>query len=133
MVSSVQQHECILFMLEQALGCDCAAIFCHANCWLYDAGVFDCKPLAFIWAKFPNNYAEDNTIMFDDLRRNYVMNPQNGLVIHPYKHAHRNKDSDKELLYLAEYLQSIASMPSLSGLRHSRWQRYLEKLGTGQP
>lgn len=96
-------------------------------------GVFDCKPLAFIWAKFPNNYAEDNTIMFDDLRRNYVMNPQNGLVIHPYKHAHRNKDSDKELLYLAEYLQSIASMPSLSGLRHSRWQRYLEKLGTGQP
>jgi hypothetical protein len=31
------------------------------------AGVFDCKPLGFIWAKFPNNYTEANTIMFDDL------------------------------------------------------------------
>ncbi|KAK9830125.1 hypothetical protein WJX72_009902 [[Myrmecia] bisecta] len=47
-------------------------------------GLFDCKPLAFIWAKFPEVYNRDNTIMFDDLRRNYVMNRQNGLVIRPY-------------------------------------------------
>ena len=31
-------------------------------------GVFDCKPLGFLWAKFPGNYNADNTIMFDDLR-----------------------------------------------------------------
>ena len=31
-------------------------------------GVFDCKPLAFIWAKFPEHYNRANTIMFDDLR-----------------------------------------------------------------
>jgi hypothetical protein len=31
-------------------------------------GVFDCKPLAFIWAKFPEHYNEDNTVMLDDLR-----------------------------------------------------------------
>lgn len=31
-------------------------------------GVFDCKPLAFLWAKFPDFYNADNTIMFDDLR-----------------------------------------------------------------
>ncbi len=31
-------------------------------------GVFDCKPLQFIWAKFPDFYNADNTIMFDDLR-----------------------------------------------------------------
>jgi ubiquitin-like domain-containing CTD phosphatase 1 len=30
--------------------------------------VFDCKPLAFIWAKFPEHYDEHNTIMMDDLR-----------------------------------------------------------------
>ena len=70
--------------------------------------------------------------MFDDLRRNYVMNPQNGLVIRPYKHAHRNRESDKELLYLAEYLRCIGPLPSLAELRHSRWQRYLEKQGLQQ-
>ena len=30
-------------------------------------GVFDCKPLAFIWAKF-QEYNESNTVMLDDLR-----------------------------------------------------------------
>ncbi|KAK3166118.1 hypothetical protein QOZ80_1AG0041640 [Eleusine coracana subsp. coracana] len=40
---------------------------------------FDCKPLGVIWAQFPEYYNEKNTIMFDDLRRNFVMNPQNEL------------------------------------------------------
>lgn len=31
-------------------------------------GVFNCKPLAFIWAKFPEHYNEHNTVMLDDLR-----------------------------------------------------------------
>lgn len=48
------------------------------------AGVFDCKPLPVLWGHFPE-YTAHNTIMFDDLRRNYVFNPQNGLVIRPYK------------------------------------------------
>ena len=48
------------------------------------AGVFDCKPLPVLWGRFPE-YTAHNTIMFDDLRRNYVFNPQNGLVIRPYK------------------------------------------------
>lgn len=30
-------------------------------------GVFDCKPLQFIWSKF-EEYNEDNTVMLDDLR-----------------------------------------------------------------
>eukprot|EP00879_Flechtneria_rotunda_P025810 GHRR01027457.1.p1 GENE.GHRR01027457.1~~GHRR01027457.1.p1 ORF type:complete len:318 (+),score=104.28 GHRR01027457.1:538-1491(+) len=30
-------------------------------------GVFDCKPLQFIWSKF-EEYTEDNTVMLDDLR-----------------------------------------------------------------
>jgi len=30
--------------------------------------VFDCKPLGFVWAKFPEFYTPDNTVMLDDLR-----------------------------------------------------------------
>lgn len=30
--------------------------------------MFDCKPLAFIWAKFEDVYTADNTVMLDDLR-----------------------------------------------------------------
>jgi len=48
------------------------------------AGVFDCKPLPVLWARFPD-YTPDNTIMFDDLRRNFAFNPQQGLVIRPYR------------------------------------------------
>lgn len=32
-------------------------------------GVFDCKPLEFIWAKFPGQYTKANTVAIDDLRR----------------------------------------------------------------
>ncbi len=42
---------------------------------LCPAGVFDCKPLAFIWAKFPDHYNEHNTIMFDDLRWAALLGP----------------------------------------------------------
>lgn len=40
------------------------------------AGLFDCKPLEFLWRKFEGMYGAHNTIMFDDLRRNYIMNSQ---------------------------------------------------------
>lgn len=38
--------------------------------------MFDCKPLEFVWQKFPGVYTPENTIMMDDLRRNYILNPQ---------------------------------------------------------
>lgn len=41
---------------------------------------FQIKPLALIWAKLPN-YRPENTIMFDDIRRNFLMNPQSGLRV----------------------------------------------------
>jgi hypothetical protein len=59
------------------------------------AGMFNCKPLAFLWGKFPDYYNEDNTIMFDDLRRNFVYNKQNGLVIRPFRNAHRTRATDR--------------------------------------
>eukprot|EP00879_Flechtneria_rotunda_P027531 GHRR01029497.1.p1 GENE.GHRR01029497.1~~GHRR01029497.1.p1 ORF type:complete len:199 (+),score=47.63 GHRR01029497.1:240-836(+) len=86
-------------------------------------GVFDCKPLQFIWSKF-EEYTEDNTVMLDDLRRNYVLNPQQGLVIRPYKRAHLNRNQDKELLYLMHYLTLIGQQKKLSHLNHKKWEKY---------
>ncbi|EFN54831.1 hypothetical protein CHLNCDRAFT_134850 [Chlorella variabilis] len=87
-------------------------------------GLFDCKPLQFLWAKFPEHYGAHNTIMMDDLRRNYVLNKQNGLVIRPFKKAHLTRATDRELLYLTAYLQKIAALDSLAGLNHRHWESY---------
>jgi len=86
-------------------------------------GIVDVKPLGVIWGKY-EQYNKQNTIMFDDLRRNFLMNPQNGLKIRPFREAHKNRATDKELVGLAKYLAKIAKLEDLSGLRHSRWERY---------
>lgn len=39
------------------------------------------KPLGVIWGKFSEYYSKKNTIMFDDIGRNFLMNPQNGLKV----------------------------------------------------
>ncbi|CAI9781769.1 unnamed protein product [Fraxinus pennsylvanica] len=89
-------------------------------------GVFDCKPLGLIWAHFPEFYSAKNTIMFDDLRRNFVMNPQNGLVIKPFRKAHANRDSDQELVKLTQYLLAIAELDDISNLEHKKWESFNE-------
>lgn len=89
-------------------------------------GVFDCKPLGLIWAQFPEYYDSTNTIMFDDLRRNFVMNPQNGLTIRPFRKAHSNRENDKELVKLTQYLLSAAELDDLSVLDHRSWESYIE-------
>ncbi|KAF6147869.1 hypothetical protein GIB67_014449 [Kingdonia uniflora] len=93
-------------------------------------GVFDCKPLGLIWAHFPEFYSSKNTIMFDDLRRNYVMNPQNGLVIRPFRKAHVNRGSDRELVKLTQYLLGIADLSDISLLNHKKWEIYTEGANT---
>lgn len=40
-------------------------------------GVCNVKPLKVIWDRFSEFYSPANTIMFDDLGRNFLMNPQN--------------------------------------------------------
>ncbi|KAK7399689.1 hypothetical protein VNO78_10878 [Psophocarpus tetragonolobus] len=89
-------------------------------------GVFDCKPLGLIWAQFPQFYSASNTIMFDDLRRNFVMNPQNGLTIKPFRKAHANRDSDQELVKLTQYLLAIAELDDLSNLDHNNWELFTD-------
>jgi ubiquitin-like domain-containing CTD phosphatase 1 len=87
-------------------------------------GVVNVKPLKVIWDKFPEFYSSKNTIMFDDLRRNFLMNPQNGLKIEPYKNAHTNCTKDKELYYLDVYLKKISKLSDLSELNHKHWHKY---------
>ena len=89
-------------------------------------GVVNVKPLKVIWDKYPEFYSAKNTIMFDDLRRNFLMNPQNGLKIEPYKNAHSNNAKDKELLKLKVYLSRISRLSDLSSLNHKYWSRYDE-------
>ncbi|KAI3983915.1 hypothetical protein MKX01_011623 [Papaver californicum] len=90
-------------------------------------GIFDCKPLGLIWGQFPEFYSSKNTIMFDDLRRNFVMNPQDGLTIRPFRKAHANRDTDQELVNLIQYLLAIADLKDLSKLDPRHWESYTEE------
>lgn len=89
--------------------------------------IFKVKPLGVIWGKFPNNYNKHNTIMFDDIRRNFLMNPKNGLKIRPFREAHLNWEMDKELLHLAEYLVEIAKLDDFTKLNHRNWEKFIKK------
>lgn len=102
---------------------DCAAMI---SVYTAEYGVLNVKPLRVIWdmEQFSEYYSSKNTIMFDDLRRNFLMNPQNGLRIDPYKNAHTNREKDKELMKLAVYLKKISKLNDLSGLKHRNWSKY---------
>ncbi|XP_063086794.1 ubiquitin-like domain-containing CTD phosphatase 1 isoform X3 [Cavia porcellus] len=108
----------ITFMLDSA-----AMITVHTP----RRGLIDVKPLGVIWGKFSEFYSKKNTIMFDDIGRNFLMNPQNGLKIRPFMKAHLNRDKDKELLKLTQYLKEIAKLDDFLELNHKYWERYLSK------
>lgn len=90
-------------------------------------GVIEVKPLGVIWGKFPDNYTKSNTIMFDDLRRNFLMNPTNGLKIRPFKNAHTSRATDRELVKLTQYLKKISSLDTFENLDHKYWEKFLSK------
>ncbi|THD25440.1 Ubiquitin domain-containing CTD phosphatase 1 [Fasciola hepatica] len=90
-------------------------------------GVKEVKPLAVIWENHPQ-WDSHNTIMFDDIRRNFIMNPKNGLRIRSYRDAHVNYKTDRELRGLARYLELIAqNEPDFTKLNHNHWERYIAK------
>ncbi|CAG4964303.1 unnamed protein product [Parnassius apollo] len=87
-------------------------------------GTIDVKPLGVIWGKYPQ-YSSKNTIMFDDIRRNFIMNPKSGLKIRPFRQAHLNRDRDRELLHLSTYLRDIAQYcEDFDQLNHKKWEKY---------
>jgi len=90
-------------------------------------GLQDVKPLPVIWEKYPTLYSEKNTIMFDDVSRNFLLNPLNGLKIRPFKRAHFTRTTDRELFNLTEYLMFIAQYDDLSKLDHRRWEQMIER------
>jgi ubiquitin-like domain-containing CTD phosphatase 1 len=90
-----------------------------------DYGTFDTKPLPVIWAHYSQHYGPMNTIMFDDLRRNFVVNPQNGLRIRPCRNLPITRGDDHELDFLSRYLVAISKLDDLSALDHSQWESYL--------
>ena len=72
-------------------------------------GLVDVKPLGVVWGKF-EMYNKKNTIMFDDLRRNFLMNPQNGLKIRPFR----------EVTWKYFILENFSSFP---GSQKSRYRQ----------
>jgi ubiquitin-like domain-containing CTD phosphatase 1 len=88
-------------------------------------GVFNCKPLGYLFAQEWAHYDSTNTLMFDDLSRNFIMNPQLGLKIRPFRNAHTSRATDRELLRLSEYIEEIAALDDFSSLNHNRWESFL--------
>lgn len=89
-------------------------------------GLVQVKPLGVIWGKFPQ-FTPANTIMFDDIRRNFLMNPNNGLRISAFRHAHTNRATDRELLKLSKYLKMIASIDDFGTLNHRHWEQLVKE------
>lgn len=89
-------------------------------------GVVGVKPLGIIWGKY-KQFSAKNTIMFDDIRRNFIMNPQSGLRIRPFRHAHTTRIKDVELVKLSRYLELIAKIDDFQTLNHRKWEEYKAK------
>ena len=85
--------------------------------------VWDCKPLHVLWQRYPQVYSPSRTIMIDDLRRNFVMNVQNGLVIKPFRK--RMAKDDREFFKLIRYLSLISALESFEDLNHDEWKEYI--------
>jgi ubiquitin-like domain-containing CTD phosphatase 1 len=79
------------------------------------------KALEIIWRKFPQYYSAKNTVHVDDLSRNFVLNPQNGIKIRAWKNTTR-ETKDRELLLLRDYLVLLAGMDDLSTVEHHKWR-----------
>lgn len=62
--------------------------------------------------------------MIDDMRRNFLMNPQSGLRIKTFKSAAKIRVSDCELLKIGEYLKKIALLDDFTTLNHQNWAGY---------
>lgn len=89
-----------------------------------ELGALDVKPLGVIWGKY-KQYSAKNTIMFDDIRRNFLMNPNSGLKIRAFRQAHLNRQKDTELLKLKKYLKDIAThCDDFTKLNHRKWEKY---------
>ena len=97
-------------------------------------GLVKIKPLPVLWGQHASiGRGPHNTIMFDDLRRNFLANEQAGLRISACRDMPRIRSTDRELLHLAQYLRAIvAEVPQrFTELEHRKWQSFLLARGYG--
>ncbi|XP_077507223.1 ubiquitin-like domain-containing C-terminal domain phosphatase 1 [Amblyomma americanum] len=89
-------------------------------------GLVNVKPLPLIWG-LVSAYRPENTIMIDDIPRNFLMNPQSGLRVRPFRNADPHQNNDRELVHLARYLKDIAaSVSDFTELNHRNWKTSAE-------
>eukprot|EP00668_Euglena_longa_P015178 GGOE01019231.1.p1 GENE.GGOE01019231.1~~GGOE01019231.1.p1 ORF type:complete len:372 (+),score=125.93 GGOE01019231.1:26-1141(+) len=98
-----------------------------------DPKFYEIKPLQLIWEKLPDVYTPRNTIHVDDLSRNFVMNPKNGLKISAYKNAPQTHRTDRELLLVGYYLMHIKDTPDFRQLPLQDWRNQVLRLANGPP
>ena len=61
-----------------------------------------------------------NTIMVDNCRHNFLMNPRNGLRVRCFRDAHTNQVTDRELVELCQYLMGLVGVASLEEVEKER-------------
>ena len=86
------------------------------------SATFDCKPLAVLWHRFKDFYHPSTTIMLDDLRRNFILNKQQGLVIKPFRNATTSGRDDREFRRLKEYFTILGQLNSFEDCNHDEWK-----------
>lgn len=73
-----------------------------------NGALFNCKPLQVLWRHHPR-WGPHNTIIIDDLGRNFVSNPDCGLRIKPFRRSRRDSSQmDDELDRIGDYLSLLA-------------------------
>ena len=88
------------------------------------------KPLDLIWRRC-SFWHQKNTLHIDDLERNFVLNPRNGLRCRPF---HRDyADNDNELSLLSRYLVTVSRSSDFSELDHSNWREVTALDDVGSP
>ncbi len=90
----------------------------------------DVKPLPVLWALLEGRYGPSNTIHVDDISRNFLLNPAQGLKIPPFKNAHQTRASDRVLWALGRYLINLVEVhgEDFSGVSHRGWEKRVAKL-----
>ncbi|KAH0487902.1 MAG: uncharacterized protein KVP18_002177 [Porospora cf. gigantea A] len=78
------------------------------------------KALQVIWSHF-QQWGPHNTLHVDDVKRNFALNPLNGVPITPFK-LKKQHTIDNELSFLARYLEEIADVTDVREADHRRWR-----------
>lgn len=89
------------------------------------------KPLELIWSHpvTRGRWHAGNTLHIDDLSRNFLMNPRNGIQIPAYYRHDADAEKDIRLFQLTHYLLNhCAMLPNVKSIDHSDWMSHTGSL-----